>query len=94
MLSGRGIGGSRTQVAADRVRQEIARLAFVDARKLLDDDAELLLIHQLDDDTAAGIAGLETATEHQRGDAGGARLTAGAKPVPGLHPGAALEPAG
>lgn len=61
----------RTEITADRVLKEIARLAFFDARRLLDDDGEPLPIHQLDDDTAAGIAGLETATERRRDEDAG-----------------------
>jgi phage terminase small subunit len=60
-----------TGVTAARVLQEIARLAFFDARKLLTDEGEPIPIHQLDDDTAAGIAGLETATERGRGEDAG-----------------------
>lgn len=62
---------TRVQVEADGVLQEIARVAFFDPRKLFDTEGQPLPIHQLDDDTAAGIAGLETATERTRGgDAG------------------------
>lgn len=59
--------GARTNITADRVLTEIARLAFFDPRKLLRDDGEPIPIQELDDDTAAAIAGMETATERARG---------------------------
>jgi phage terminase small subunit len=63
--------GERTEVTADRVIREIARLAFFDPRKLLTSEGEPIPIQELDDDTAAAIAGLETATERVRGEDGG-----------------------
>lgn len=44
-----------------RVLQEIARLAFFDIRKLLNEDGTPIPIKSLDDDTAAAIAGLDVA---------------------------------
>ena len=51
----------RTGITADRVLQEIAKLAFLDPRKLFNDDGFPRLVHELDDDTAAAIAGLDVA---------------------------------
>lgn len=48
----------RTQITADRVLQEIARLAFVDVRKLFDGN-RLKDLSALDDDTAAALASVE-----------------------------------
>jgi phage terminase small subunit len=62
--------GTETNITAARVLQEIARLAFFDPRKLLTSDGEPVPIQELDDDTAAAIAGLETATEKERGGEG------------------------
>lgn len=62
--------GAETKITAARVLQEIARLAFFDPRKLLTSDGEPVPIQDLDDDTAAAIAGLETATEKERGGEG------------------------
>lgn len=62
--------GEKTGVTAERVVQEIARLAFFDPRKLLKSDGEPVPLQELDDDTAAAIAGVETATERQRGEEG------------------------
>jgi phage terminase small subunit len=49
----------RLQIDADTVLREIARLAFSDIRKLLDEQNRLRKISSLDDDTAATIAGVE-----------------------------------
>jgi phage terminase small subunit len=49
----------RTEITIDRVLKEYARLAFLDIRKAFDKDGNLLPIHDIDDDTAAAIAGLE-----------------------------------
>lgn len=49
----------RLEITADRVLEEIAKVAFLDPRKLFTSDGSLVPIHELDDDTAANIAGLE-----------------------------------
>ena len=49
----------RHQVTADRVIAELAKLAFLDIRKAFDEEGKLKPIHEIDDDTAAAIAGLE-----------------------------------
>ena len=48
-------------VTAGRVLQELARIAFLDPRKLYDADGRFLAITALDDDTAAAVAGFEVA---------------------------------
>ena len=58
---------ARTELTADRILLELRRLALFDPRKLFDDAGEPIPIHQLDDDTAAAVAGLEVATERNRG---------------------------
>lgn len=50
---------ARTQITADRVLREFARIAFFDARKLYDDNGDPKPISALDDDTAAAIAQLD-----------------------------------
>jgi phage terminase small subunit len=50
---------ARTQITQDRVLQELARLAFFDIRKLLHPDGSAKLITELDDDTAAALAGMD-----------------------------------
>jgi phage terminase small subunit len=49
----------KIDITADMVLQEIAKLAFLDPRKLFTGDGQLIPITQLDDHTAASIAGLE-----------------------------------
>lgn len=49
----------RTAITQDRVLKERARLAFYDPRNLFHDDGSPKAITDLDDDTAAAIAGLE-----------------------------------
>jgi len=47
------------ELTKDRVALEIARLAFFDARKLFNANGQPIPIQNLDDDTAAAVAGLE-----------------------------------
>ncbi|HJV52774.1 MAG TPA: terminase small subunit [Noviherbaspirillum sp.] len=49
----------RTEITQDRVLQELYRLCFVDIRKAFNDDGTLKPIHELDDDTAAALSGIE-----------------------------------
>ncbi len=50
---------SRVGITAERVLRERARIAFFDPRKLLDAQGNPLPMQDLDDDTAAAIAGVE-----------------------------------
>jgi len=50
---------ARTNITQDRVLQELARLAFFDPRKMFHGDGSPKAIHELDDDTAAAISGLD-----------------------------------
>jgi phage terminase small subunit len=52
----------RLDLSADRVLQEIAKIAFFDPRKLFNQDGSLKNINELDADTAAAIAGFEIAS--------------------------------
>lgn len=54
-----GKRSERTAITADRVLQELARLAFVDVRKAYNMDGSLKPLHEIDDDTAAAIAGMD-----------------------------------
>lgn len=54
---------NRIEITADKVLQEIAKLAFFDPRKLFDDAGAPIHISQLDDVTAAAIAGLDVVTQ-------------------------------
>lgn len=49
----------RTEVSQDNVIRELARLAFFDIRKFFNDEGELIPIADLDNDSAAVIAGME-----------------------------------
>lgn len=49
----------KTEITQERVLLEYARLAFFDPRKLFDEDGNPKKIADLDEDTAAAIAGLE-----------------------------------
>lgn len=50
----------KAQLTTDRVLQELARLAFFDLRRLYNEDGTLKAPHELDDDTAAALASIET----------------------------------
>jgi phage terminase small subunit len=50
----------KAEITIERVLKEIARLAFGDVRKLYDDAGNLKPIHELDDEAAALLAGIET----------------------------------
>lgn len=50
---------NKLELTAERTLREIARLAYFDPRKLLDAKGNPLPLNELDDDTAAAIAGLE-----------------------------------
>lgn len=50
-------------ISATRVLNEIAKLAFFDPRKLLNGDGTPKRVHELDDETAAAVAGIEIVTK-------------------------------
>lgn len=50
------------EVTAERIIKEYARIAFLDLRKFYNDDGTLKKITELDDDTAAAIAGMDIST--------------------------------
>lgn len=47
------------EITAERIKNELGRVAFSDIRKLFDADGKLRSIHELDPDTAACIASIE-----------------------------------
>src|SRR5690606_4977902 len=55
----------RTQITQDRVLQELARIAFFDIRKLYSDDGSMKAPHELDDDAAAALSGVDVTEEFQ-----------------------------
>lgn len=54
---------NRLEITTENILNELARIAFFDIRKLYDEDGRLLPVNELDDDTAAAIAGIEVAVE-------------------------------
>lgn len=56
---GKNRRAAKLEITADRVLKEIARLAFADHRNFFAADGGLKPIHELDDDTAASLAGFE-----------------------------------
>jgi phage terminase small subunit len=63
VAAGRSRRSRRAEVSADRVLQELARIAYSDPRKLFNADGSLRPPHELDDDTAAALASLEVVEE-------------------------------
>ncbi len=51
----------RNEVTAERILGELARVAFFDPRKAFNPDGSMKPLDELDDDTAAAIAGLDLA---------------------------------
>jgi phage terminase small subunit len=49
----------KLELTGDMVIAELRKMAFVDPRKFFASDGSLIPIHELDDDTAASIAGFE-----------------------------------
>jgi phage terminase small subunit len=54
----------RTEITQDRVLQELSRIAFFDPRRLLNPDGSPKPINELDDDTAAVLAGMDIREEY------------------------------
>lgn len=57
----------KTAVTADMVLRELARIAFADTRSLYREDGSMKLPHEMDDDTAAALAGVDTFEETSGG---------------------------
>lgn len=55
----------RTEITQDAVLKELARIAFFDPRKLFNADGSPKAINELDDDTAAALAGVEVLEEFE-----------------------------
>lgn len=63
----------RIEITRDRIRTELARLAFFQPKRLFRADGTAIPVHELDDDTAAAIASLEIEEEYDAGDVGSDR---------------------
>lgn len=60
----------RTEISQDRVLKEYAKIAFLDPRKFFDESGNLKQISNLDDDSAACIAGMDVITKNVMGEDG------------------------
>lgn len=58
----------KTGITVERVQQELARIAFSDARKMFRDDGTMKAPAEWDDDTAAVVAGIETTETTLKGE--------------------------
>ena len=67
---------AEAQFTAKRVYLELARIARADVRGLYDKDGNLRPVHELDDDTAAAVAGIEV-HEDFLGTEGGDKVPVG-----------------
>lgn len=54
---------NRTQITADEVVLQLARMGMSDVRKLFTPDGRLKAVHDLDDDTAAAVQSIEVITK-------------------------------
>jgi phage terminase small subunit len=60
----------RCELTADRILLEVKRLSLSDIRKLYDEEGNIRPIHELDDATAACIAGIEVVKSFVRDEQG------------------------
>ncbi len=65
ITAGRARLSRKTGITQERVLAEYAKLAFVDPRKLYREDGRPVPIPELDDDTAAAVAGVEVSEEYE-----------------------------
>jgi len=57
---------AKLEITAEQIARELARIAFVDPRKFFNDNGTAKRISELDDDTAAALAGIEVFEEYER----------------------------
>lgn len=55
---------NKLEVSTENVLRELSRLSFFDPRKFFNDDGTLKPLSELDDDTAAALAGMEVVEEY------------------------------
>jgi phage terminase small subunit len=63
VTAGRAAIAERNAVSQDRIRQELAKVAFGDPAQLYDPDGNLRSIHEMTPEVRASLSGVETATE-------------------------------
>jgi len=56
-----------SDITAQRVMLELGRIAFSDVRNVFREDGSLIPVHELDDDAAASIQGIEHETHYKVG---------------------------
>ncbi|KVC26914.1 terminase small subunit [Burkholderia pseudomultivorans] len=70
------VRSERTHITQDRVLRELSRIAFFDIRKLYNADGTLKRPDQLDDEAAAGLAGVDVVEQMTYSAAGDGELVA------------------
>lgn len=83
--------GKSFNITRERIAQEYARLAFFDIKKVYGEDGELIPVKDLDDDTAAAIAGIEVSNEWDRDGQGRVMITGQLKKIKISEKRAALD---
>lgn len=58
----------KLSISQERTMQEIGRIAFQDVRKFYNEDGSLIPIHELDDDAAAVLAGMDVEEIYAEGE--------------------------
>lgn len=58
---------NKSDLTMQKVLDELSRIAFLDIRKLYDEDGELKNVQDLDEDTARALAGIEVTIERVYG---------------------------
>ena len=81
----------KLEITADRVLQELAKLAFLDPRNFYKADGSLKAITELDDDTAAALAGMEIEEAYEHFGKGQAKPTGIIKKIKFADKGQNLE---
>lgn len=82
---------TKLEISADRVLGELAKLAFLDPRRLFNPDGSLKPITELDDDTAASISGMDIEKLYEHFNKGGAKNVGTVTKVKLLDKGINLE---
>jgi phage terminase small subunit len=81
----------KAEITAERVLAELAKLAFFDPRKLYNEDGSLKKVTELDDETAACIAGMDEEKLYENFGKGQAKPTGTIKKIKFADKGQNLE---
>jgi len=81
----------KLELTPEKVLREICKLAFLDPRKFYNEDGSLKAITDLDDDTAAALAGLEIEEAYEHFGKGQAKPTGTIKKIKFADKGLNLE---